>query len=86
MSPYYLVITLLTTLQVPAFVPPAQGPTVASSNYVGSSNGSLPKHHVVPGKQFDRFIQVLSLLALFYIPLIVAPIDLARKHGLRHRG
>jgi hypothetical protein len=44
--------------QVPQFVPPSGGPLVASSNYVGSSNGSLPKTEVVAGKSFNRFIQV----------------------------
>jgi len=46
------------TFQVPQFVPPSGGPLVASSNYVGSSNGSLPKTEVVSGKSFNRFIQV----------------------------
>ena len=72
--------------QVPTFVPPSQGSTVASSNYVGSSNGSLTKHEFVCGKQFDCFIQVLFSHTLIYIPLIVSPADLARKHGLHYRS
>jgi hypothetical protein len=31
---------------------------VASSNYVGSSNGSLTKTQVVSGKAFNRIINV----------------------------
>jgi hypothetical protein len=31
---------------------------VASSNYVGSSNGSISKTQVVAGKAFNRIIQV----------------------------
>lgn len=43
---------------MPQFVPPSEGPLVPSSNYVGASNGSLPKVNVVPGKAFDRIVQV----------------------------
>ena len=51
-------LTFSHVCQVPQFVPPSDGPLVASSNYVGSSNGSLPKTEVVAGKSFNRFIQV----------------------------
>ncbi|KAF8589088.1 hypothetical protein K439DRAFT_1658077 [Ramaria rubella] len=44
--------------QAPKFVPPSLGPTVASPNYVGRSNVTLPPSPVVHGKQFDRFIQI----------------------------
>jgi len=53
-----LSLPLVYAAQAPVFAPPSLGPTVPSSNYVGSSNGSLTKPTVVPGKQFDRFIQV----------------------------
>lgn len=44
--------------QASQFVPPALTPTSSSSNYTGGSNGTLAKSPVVPGKVFDRFIQV----------------------------
>ncbi|KAI9462666.1 phosphoesterase family-domain-containing protein [Russula earlei] len=40
------------------FVPPSEGPLVASTNYVGASNGSLSKTQVVTGKAFNRFITI----------------------------
>ncbi|CDU22907.1 related to acid phosphatase [Sporisorium scitamineum] len=40
------------------FVPPSTSPLVQSSNYVGQNNASLPKRDVVPGKAFDRIIQI----------------------------
>ena len=52
------IFTLYTSQAVPNFVPPSLGPTVTSTNYVGQSNGSLPKSPIVPGVVFDRFIQV----------------------------
>jgi len=42
----------------PQFAPPAPGPASASPNYVGASNGTLPKVPVVSGKVFDRFTQI----------------------------
>ncbi|KZO94336.1 hypothetical protein CALVIDRAFT_539091 [Calocera viscosa TUFC12733] len=42
----------------PQFAPPGTGPTVQSMNYTGMSNGTLQNGPVVPGKAFDRFIQV----------------------------
>ncbi|KAF8532168.1 phosphoesterase family-domain-containing protein [Gautieria morchelliformis] len=44
--------------QVPAFVPPSQGPLVASPNYVGVNNNTLPIFQTVPGLAFNRFIQI----------------------------
>ncbi|KAI0289711.1 phosphoesterase family-domain-containing protein [Russula brevipes] len=44
--------------QGPKFVPPSLGPTVASTNYVGATNGTLQTSQVVRGKFFDRFIQI----------------------------
>lgn len=44
--------------QAAQFVPPALTPTSSSSNYTGGSNGTLANSPVVPGKVFDRFIQV----------------------------
>lgn len=63
---YAVQVSLYTTpfsffslsFEAPAFVPPSLGPLVASANYVGSTNGTLPKSTLVAGKQFDRFIQV----------------------------
>lgn len=40
------------------FVPPSTSPLSPSSNYVGANNASLPKRDVVPGKAFDRIIQI----------------------------
>ncbi|SJX65876.1 related to acid phosphatase [Sporisorium reilianum f. sp. reilianum] len=40
------------------FVPPSTSPLVQSSNYTGYNNASLPKRDVVPGKAFDRIIQI----------------------------
>lgn len=59
--------------QVPQFVPPSEGPLVASSNYVGANNGSLPKAEVVSGKAFNRFIQVgvCSLTTPHWLPVLI---------------
>lgn len=40
------------------FSPPSSSPLVQSSNYVGWNNASYPKHEIVPGKAFDRIIQI----------------------------
>ncbi|KIS66061.1 uncharacterized protein UMAG_05803 [Mycosarcoma maydis] len=40
------------------FVPPSTSPLSQSQNYVGHNNASLPKREVVPGKAFDRIIQI----------------------------
>ncbi|KAL8291389.1 hypothetical protein RQP46_002367 [Phenoliferia psychrophenolica] len=40
------------------FQPPALGPTSTSTNYTGASNSTLVNSPVVPGKAFDRFIQI----------------------------
>lgn len=58
LSALLLSLPVVYAAQVPAFVPPSQGPLVPSPNYGGSSNGSLPKPSVVAGKSFDRFIQI----------------------------
>jgi hypothetical protein len=63
-------LTLLTLLPAvlgavaPAFQPAAISPLSSSSNYTGASNSTLQKSAVVPGKVFDRFIQV----SLFSLP------------------
>jgi len=44
--------------QGPTFAPASPGPLIPSANLGGPSNGSLSKPTVVPGKQFDRFIQI----------------------------
>jgi hypothetical protein len=44
--------------QVPQFVPPSEGPLVASSIYPGFNNGSLPKAEQVSGKAFQRIIHI----------------------------
>jgi len=49
---FWLVLVFCST-DVPQFVPPSEGPLVASSNYVGSSSGSLydqSKTQVMAGK------------------------------------
>ena len=40
------------------FVPPSTSPLNQSSIYTGFNNASYPKHNVVPGKAFDRIIQI----------------------------
>ncbi|CCM02010.1 uncharacterized protein FIBRA_04085 [Fibroporia radiculosa] len=40
------------------FQPPASSPFAQSGNYTGKSNNTLQNGPVVPGKLFDRFIQV----------------------------
>ncbi|KAL4246952.1 hypothetical protein ABKN59_007690 [Abortiporus biennis] len=49
---------LVFAAQAPQFAPPGPGPLIASSHYVGQSNGSLSKSQVVGGKVFDRFTQI----------------------------
>ncbi|KAI0029682.1 phosphoesterase family-domain-containing protein [Vararia minispora EC-137] len=44
--------------QAVSFVPPASSPLSTSANYVGINNGSLPIEQIVPGRVFDRFIQI----------------------------
>lgn len=41
-----------------SFQPPSSSPEAQSSNYTGQSNNTLAKDPVVPGKVFDRFIQI----------------------------
>lgn len=53
-----LVVPVALGAQAPQFVPAAVSPLASSSNYTGVSNGTLAKQQVVPGKVFDRFIQV----------------------------
>ncbi|GBE83474.1 phosphoesterase family-domain-containing protein [Sparassis latifolia] len=40
------------------FQPPALSPTSQSSNYTGASNNTITNGPVVPGKSFDRIIQI----------------------------
>lgn len=40
------------------FEPPAFSPTSESANYTGKSNNTIQNGPVVPGKAFDRFIQI----------------------------
>ncbi|TDL14836.1 hypothetical protein BD410DRAFT_756958 [Rickenella mellea] len=64
MASSLLPLLLLTTsafgaTTVPSFVAPAPAPTATSpSIYVGASNTTLNKTTTVPGKSFDRFIQI----------------------------
>ncbi|KAI0032173.1 phosphoesterase family-domain-containing protein, partial [Vararia minispora EC-137] len=44
--------------QAPTFSPPTLSPLTTSTNYTGPTNGSLPPQPIVPGKIFDRFIQI----------------------------
>ncbi|KAI0087692.1 phosphoesterase family-domain-containing protein [Irpex rosettiformis] len=52
-----LVPTVLGAVASP-FAPAALTPLSSSTNYTGQSNGTLAKANVVPGKVFDRFIQI----------------------------
>ncbi|KAI0261864.1 phosphoesterase family-domain-containing protein [Gloeopeniophorella convolvens] len=58
LSSLLLLIPAVLAAQAPQFAPPSEGPLVASANYIGTSNGTLPKPTVVQGKAFDRFIQI----------------------------
>ena len=40
------------------FKPPAATPESSSANYTGQSNNTISNGPVVPGKAFDRFIQI----------------------------
>lgn len=53
-----LSLPIVFAAQAPTFVPPGPSPTEQSPNYVGRSNGSLPFEFPVPGKVFNRFIQI----------------------------
>ena len=41
-----------------SFQPPSTSPENPSGNYTGQSNNTLSDGPVVPGKAFDRFIQI----------------------------
>lgn len=51
-------IVLMSYIFTASFVAPAANPTSASSNYVGKSNSTLQNGPTVPGKAFDRIIQI----------------------------
>ncbi|KAI9462672.1 phosphoesterase family-domain-containing protein [Russula earlei] len=53
----FLHLHLLAVLAV-QFVAPSAGPLIASTNYVGASNGSLSRTHVVAGKAFNRIVNI----------------------------
>ncbi|KAI9439686.1 phosphoesterase family-domain-containing protein [Lactarius indigo] len=60
-----MILTTLIPLFSTAFVAqaltfkaPSTSPTAPSSNYVGANNGTLPISPIVPGRSFDRFIQI----------------------------
>ncbi|KAH8093090.1 phosphoesterase family-domain-containing protein [Cristinia sonorae] len=55
---FLALIPAVLAAQAPQFTPPAFSPTSTSTNYVGQTNGTLPKSTVVPGKVFDRFTQI----------------------------
>ena len=60
-SPFAVLVALVPAVlaaQAPQFAPAAVNPLSSSTNYTGASNGTLSKQTVVPGKVFDRFIQV----------------------------
>jgi hypothetical protein len=56
--PAFALADLSNRAVAPTFVAPAFSPFSESTNYVGQSNGSLPKTDIVTGKVFDRFIQI----------------------------
>lgn len=41
-----------------SFSPPALSPISTSKNYTGANNGTIVNTPVVPGKVFDRYIQI----------------------------
>ncbi|KIJ37533.1 hypothetical protein M422DRAFT_211275 [Sphaerobolus stellatus SS14] len=53
-----LSLPVVYAAQAPTFAPPSGGPLIASPNLGGKSNTTLSKPTIVPGKQFDRFIQI----------------------------
>jgi len=62
---YLLGLLLLTVplsslaVQEPTFAPPTVTPeTNSSTAYAGGSNGTLSNPPLVPGKYFDRFVQI----------------------------
>ncbi|KAF8495811.1 phosphoesterase family-domain-containing protein [Hysterangium stoloniferum] len=78
--------------QAPAFLPPSPGPLIQSPNLGGLTNGSLQKPTVVPGKQFDRFIQIwlentnfeVANSSAFFRNLSTQGILLEQYYGLTH--
>ncbi|KIJ37534.1 hypothetical protein M422DRAFT_69257 [Sphaerobolus stellatus SS14] len=58
LSALLLFLPIVYAAQAPTFVPPSGGPLIPSANLGSKSNTTLPKPTVVPGKQFDRFIQI----------------------------
>ena len=62
LAPSLAALTLLVpaarAAQAPVFAPAALTPLSTSGNYTGASNGTLANQTVVPGKAFDRFIQI----------------------------
>ncbi|GJJ11145.1 hypothetical protein Clacol_005376 [Clathrus columnatus] len=52
-------IPLVLAAQTLVFSNPSNSPTEPSSNYVGSSNFTLPRANRVPGEVFDRIIIIL---------------------------
>ena len=59
---------LVFAAQAPQFAKPASAPDEVSVNYVGKSNGTLPKTRVVSGKVFDRLTQV-AFFSVSYVRL-----------------
>ncbi|GJJ13952.1 hypothetical protein Clacol_008209 [Clathrus columnatus] len=55
--PWTLPIVVLGA-QAPNFKAPSEGPLIASPNFGGPSNSTLPKSPIVPGRAFDRFLQI----------------------------
>ncbi|KAF8589081.1 hypothetical protein K439DRAFT_462946 [Ramaria rubella] len=53
-----LSLPLVYAAQAPTFAPPSPGPLIQSVNLGALTNGSLSVAPVVPGKVFDRFVQV----------------------------
>ncbi|KAI0306223.1 phosphoesterase family-domain-containing protein [Multifurca ochricompacta] len=53
-----VLLSFLSAAFAITFVPPSTSPTATSTNYVGATNGSLPISPVVPGRFFDRIIQI----------------------------
>ncbi|KAJ7155105.1 phosphoesterase family-domain-containing protein [Mycena filopes] len=51
-------VRLATAARAQVFVPPSKGPLVQSGNYTSFSNNTLDDKDVIPGKAFDRIIQI----------------------------
>jgi hypothetical protein len=80
--PVFVLASLSNRAVVQTFVPPAASPYDQSPNYVGQSNGSLPVSQVVPGRVFDRFIQIWMENTDFAVANSTAAFAALAKQGI----